>query len=512
MALSARMSSPGRPLAVLSLLVLFLAAGSAPAATPVHVWLTTGDQTNLLAHKPDLSFSSGSGPSVTSVTVNAAQTYQTMSGFGAALTDAAAYDIQHDLTTAQRNAVMSSLFSPTSGIGISYLRLPMGACDYAKTAYTYDDVPAGQTDPTLSNFTIAHDLAYIVPELKQALSLNPKLQIMASPWSPPAWMKTTDTLNGGSLNPAYYQAYANYFVNFVQAYQAQGIGISAVTVQNEPENSTTSYPSMSLSATAEANFIGNYLGPAFAAAGLKTQIFAYDHNWDDTAYPTTVLNNPQANQYIAGTAWHAYAGSPPAQSVVHNAFPSKGTYFTEISGGTWATNFASNLTWNYHNIFLGAPQNWAQTALLWNLALDQNNGPTIGGAANCRGVVTINSLTGAVTDNVEYYAIGQSSEFVKPGALRIGSTSLSNILETVAYKNPDGSEVLLALNPASTPLTFKVSENSRFVTYTLPGQSVVTLSWQGVPEPSSVGLLLVGLLAFCTRAIWRRGTAAGTGQ
>src|SRR5262249_47662126 len=159
----------------------------------------------------------------------------------------------------------------------------------------------------------------------------------------------TGTLNGGSLNPASYQAYANYFVKFVQAYQAQGIPISAVTVQNEPENSTTSYPSMSLSATAEANFIGNYLGPTFAAGGFKTQIFAYDHNWDDPIYPTTVLNNPQANQYIAGTAWHAYAGSPPAQTVVHNAFPSKGTYFTEISGGTWATNFASNLTWNYHN-------------------------------------------------------------------------------------------------------------------------------------------------------------------
>src|ERR1700676_2276035 len=170
-------------------LLLSVIYGRDGTAGPIQTWLTTGDQTNLLARKPDLSFHSGSATGTT-ITVNDNIHYQTMSGFGAALTDASAWLIANRMTTTQRNALMTSLFSPSAGIGISYLPLPMGSSDYSKTIYTYDDMPAGQIDPNLTNFSIAHYQAAIIPELQQALALNPNLKIMASPWSPPAWMKT----------------------------------------------------------------------------------------------------------------------------------------------------------------------------------------------------------------------------------------------------------------------------------------------------------------------------------
>ena len=225
---------------------------------------------------------------------------------------------------------MRNLFDPVNGAGISYLRQPMGASDFALSNYTYDDIPAGQTDPNQTNFSINHDLSYIIPVLKQALQINPQIKIMGSPWSPPAWMKTTDSLNGGSLNQSAYPSLAEYFVKYVQAYAAQGLPIDAITVQNEPLNSTTSYPSMSMQPKEEASFIGSALGPAFSSAGIKTKIVIYDHNWDNTTYAKTVLANTTANPYIDGSAFHCYAGSVGAQNTVHNAYPDKNIYFTHV--------------------------------------------------------------------------------------------------------------------------------------------------------------------------------------
>ena len=378
-----------------------------PSGPTVQVVETTGDRTKLLQSQPTVTFGSGGTSASLVITVNAGTTYQQMDGFGASLTDSAAWNVANRLTTAQQNALWQGLFNPTSGIGISFLRQPMGATDFSAAGnYSYDDVQAGQTDPALANFSIAHDTAFTIPLLQQALIQNPALKITAVPWSPPAWMKASGTMNGGSMNPTYFPSLAQYFVKFVQAYQQQGVPIYAISPQNEPLNSTSSYPSEYLTATDEATFIGANLGPALSAAGLSSvKILGYDHNWDNPSYPQAVLNDANAAGYVAGSAFHCYAGDVAAQSTVKTAYPNKDIWFTECSG-TVGSSFAGDLAWNAEHLLIGATRNWARSISLWNLALDQNSGPQNGGCTNCRGVVTIEYSTSpaTVTNNVEYYA------------------------------------------------------------------------------------------------------------
>ena len=462
--------------------LLVLGAVASVSATDVQVWLTRGDQASLLEQRPSLTWQPGAGTHATRVHLTPGAVYQVMEGFGASLTDASAWLIQNRLSPTQRAALLAQLFSPEAGIGISYLRMPMGASDFSLTAYTYDDRPAGQTDPNLAYFSIAHDEEYIIPILQQARALNPQLQLMGSPWSPPAWMKTSQSLNGGFLAPQWHAAYAQYFVRYIQAYTAAGLPIQAVTPQNEPLNNTTGVPSAGMTASQQGSFIGHYLGPALAAAGLDTQIVCYDHNWDQWNYPLTVLSDPAAYAYTAGSAFHAYAGDVSAQALVHGYYPEKDIYFTEISGGGWATSFPDNLVWSLHTIIIGATRNWAKTAVFWNLALDETDGPHLPGACgNCRGVVTIDSPTGDVTHEVEYYAIGQASKFVPPGARRMASESLDGTLETVAFRNPDGAEVLIALNPGGASLWFDVVRGGQYFAYRLSAKSVATFVWSAVP-------------------------------
>ncbi len=429
---------------------------TAIAGETVDVWLTTGDERNKLQQQDNLNFSPGTGSNSLQIQVDESTVYQQMDGFGAALTDSAAWLIHNKLNTTQRDDLMSNLFSPSSGIGISYVRLPMGASEFVtSTHYTYDDIPPGQTDPELALFSIAHDQAYIIPILQQAKSLNLQLKLMGSPWTAPVWMKDSGSFNGGSLLPGYYGPYANYFVKFVQAYQAEGLPIHAITVQNEPLHEGDDYPTMRMEADQQANFIKNHLGPAFVNAGINTKILIWDHNWDRPDYPLAVLSNEDARDYIDGSAWHCYAGTPDAQTSVHEAYPDKDTYFTECTGGEWDSDFASVLVWNFQNPFIGATRNWAKTVLLWNLALDENHGPHIRGCDNCRGIVTIHQ-NGMVDYNVEYYIIGHLSKFVAPGAYRIVSNTHDGQIETVAFQNPDGSKVLIALNSSTDLITFDV--------------------------------------------------------
>jgi glucosylceramidase len=404
-----------------------------------------------------------------------------MDGFGGSLTDSSAWLIWNKLSASQQTTLMQQLFSPSSGIGISFLRQPMGATDFSASGnYSYNDMPAGQTDPNLANFSIAHDTAYIIPLVKQALSINPNTKVVALPWSPPAWMKTTGTMSGGKINPSYFPSLAKYFVDFVQAYQQQGIPIYALSVQNEPLYSPTGYPSESLPATDEAAFIATNLGPALSTAGLgNVKIFAYDHNWDNTAYPESVLASPAA-QYLAGTSFHCYAGDPSAQSTVKAAFPTKDIWFTECSGIS-STTFAGDLVWNAEHLLIGATRNWARSVSLWNLALDQNSGPRNGTCPNCRGVVTIDDSVSPVqvTFNVEYFILGHLGKFVVPGAHRIDSNTFgAGSIEDVAFQNPDGSIVLLVLNSARHAATFTVSFKGQSFTYTLPAGALATYSWK----------------------------------
>jgi len=447
----------------------------------VQIVETTGDQTMLLQPQPSVAFATGGGSSGPVITVDPTTQYQQMDGVGGSLTDSSAWLIWNKLTASQQTNLMQQLFSPSAGIGISFLRQPMGASDFSASGnYSYDDVPSGQTDPNLTNFSIAHDTAYIIPLIKQALSINSSLKVVALPWSPPAWMKTTGTMNGGNMNTAYFPSLAQYFVDFVQAYQQQGIPIYALSVQNEPLYSTTGYPSEYLAATDESNFIATNLAPALSTAGLgSVNIFGYEHNWDNTTYPETVLGG-SAGQYVAGTSFHCYAGDPSAQSTVETAFPAKNIWFTECSGITSST-FSGDLVWNAENLLIGATRNWARSVSLWNLALDQNSGPINGTCTNCRGVVTIDDSVSpsTITFNVEYYILGHLGKFVVPGAHRINSNTFgAGSIEDVAFQNPDGSIVLLVLNSASNSGTFTVSFNGQSFNYTLPAGAVATFAWK----------------------------------
>jgi O-glycosyl hydrolase len=462
-----------------SALTIALSFLSFSSARAVDVWVTTGDKSQLLKQQTDLLFQPGVGGGGTPISVVPTTTYQTVSGFGAAMTDSSAWLIQNELTAAQRDKLMRQMFSPTSGIGLNYLRVPWGASDFTASGYySYNDNPSGGSDEFQNQFSIAHDEAYIIPRLQQALALNPELKLMGSPWSAPGWMKTNGSLVGGgaSLKTQWEASYALYLARIIQAYAEEGLEFDTMSLQNEPLH-TSNYPTMSMSATQQINIIKNNLGPLFAAEGIDTKILAYDHNWDNTAYPIQVLNDPIARQYVAGSAFHAYGGSVSAQTTVHNAHPDKDIYFTEITGGDWATNFGDNLVWNFQNILNGSIRNWSKNALLWNLALDQNNGPHLNGCNNCRGVVTINTANGAVTFNEEFYALGQVTKAVQPNATRIQATTYPGGVDTVAYTNPDGTQALVAMNPSSSTTTIRVVYDGKNFSYQIPGKSVATFLW-----------------------------------
>ncbi len=474
----ARIALVGGPRSLIALAALSMAGIFAASAAAVDVWLTTGDRSSLLDQQQDLVFQPGNGSGGFTITVDPSTTYQTIDGFGASLTDSSAWLIENELNSTQRDKLMNLLFDPANGVGLSYLRQPMGAPDFTASGhYSYNDLPPGQTDASQSQFSIAHDQQYIIPQLLQAQAINPSLSIMASPWSAPGWMKTSGSLIGGSLQTQYHASYALYFRKFVEAYAAEGIEIDAVTLQNEPLFSPSNYPGMTMSSAQQGDIIKNHLGPQFQAAGIDTDIVLYDHNWDVTSYAIDLLNDPGVKQYVAGTAFHAYAGDVSAQSTVHNAHPDRGIYFTEISGGDFAPNFSDNLVWGLRNIIIGNTRNWGKTAVYWNLALDQNNGPRLGGCGDCRGVVTIDTGSGDVTLNEEYYTLAHASKFVQPGAVRIDSRSISNSLETVAFENPDGSRALIALNPTDTTRVFRIVESGEHISYSLPGKSVATFTW-----------------------------------
>ena len=453
------------------------APGPPTQGPAVQVWLTTPSGDKLLSQEPDIHFASGGAAVPTTITVDEGTTYQEMVGFGAAITDASAWLLQNGMTAPQREALLQELFGRNPGLGLSFTRLTMGASDFSLHQYSYDDMPAGETDSSLTHFSIDSNRAYVLPVVQRALAINPQLKIMASPWSPPGWMKTTGSLIQGTLRPEAYAPFAEYFRRYIEAYRAEGVPIYAITLQNEPHYEPADYPGMLLDPPVRALLIGQYLGPLFARSGIGTIILDWDHNWDEPQSPLQVLSDSAAAGYTAGVAWHCYAGDVSAQTVVHDAHPDKDTYFTECSGGEWAPNFADNLKWIVGTLVIDATRDWAKGVILWNLALDDQHGPHTGGCSNCRGVVTITS-GGAVTRNVEYYALGHASRFVRPGARRVASTSFAGDLETVAFRNPDdGSKALIVVNTTAQERTFAVRWSGDALRYTLSAGSIATFFW-----------------------------------
>jgi glucosylceramidase len=462
------------------------AVAQTSAGTAVSAWETTSNQSQLLAQQTGATFEPGSSSQSQVITVTPSTTYQSMTGFGASFTDSSAWLVYN---SPLRSQIMTKLFDPSQGIGLDFLRQPIGASDFSLSTYSYDDVPSGQTDPTLADFSIAHDESYIIPILQQALSLNPATTIMATPWSPPGWMKSSGSMVGGTLNSADYQYFANYLVKFIQAYDAAGVPISLISAQNEPEYSPSNYPGSTFTSTQEADFIANNLGPALKSAGLSTQILGYDHNWNDPSFPETILGDSSAAQYVTGTAWHCYAGDPSAQSTVEAEYPSYGNYETECSGtsaSTASATFADTLDWEVENLVIDGIRNYSKSVVTWNMALNPSGGPSMN-CTDCTALVTVNNSADTATYNAEYYSLGQVSKFVKPGAVRIGSNTFgSGNVEDVAFQNPDGSTALVVLNSnTSSSNTFGVDENGQYFNYTLPAGAVATFTWPAGSGSSS---------------------------
>jgi glucosylceramidase len=442
----------------------------------VAMWLTTANQ-YVLFQKQNiaLDFSTTSN-SNTTINVDTTSTYQSIDGFGFCLTGGSATLI-NGLAAVQQSALLQELFATDSThIGISYIRISIGASDLSASDFTYDDIPSG-TDVNLTNFSISPELTDLVPVLKKIIAINPSIKILATPWTAPVWMKLNTAGNNGftagSLDPNYYAAYANYFVKYLQAMQAQGITIDAITPQNEPLNPNNN-PSMVMQPAEEDDFIKNNLGPQLKTAGLNTKIIIYDHNTDRTDYPLDILADPAANAFVDGSAFHLYAGNISALTPVHNAYANKNIYFTEQYTASTG-NFAGDLSWHVANLIIGATLNWSRNVLEWNLATDGGYGPhTNGGCSTCQGALTI---TGAsITRNVSYYIIAHASKFVRPGAVRI-ATPVESSLPNVAFKNTDGSKVLIVLNSANTSQDFNIQFNGKIVTSTLSAGAVATYVW-----------------------------------
>ena len=476
-----------------------LAAVSPAAASSARVWVTTPDGAEKMHDRGTVDFHPG-GSSALTVSVDPSRSYQSMDGFGASITDSSAR-VLYRLSKPQREAAMRSLFADDK---LSFLRQPMGASDFVEGPhYTYDDVPAGKTDYRLRHFSIAHDRKEILPLLRRALALNPKLKVMGTPWSPPAWMKTNQSLVGGRLidSPRIYDAYARYFVKFVRAYKRAGVPIYALTLQNEPQNrKPNAYPGMDMPVRQEAKLI-EALGPKLQRAGLRTKLLGYDHNWEEhpndvantppgedpeTEYPTDLLNS-RAGRWLAGTAFHCYAGDVKRQTELQHRFPQKGVWFTECSGSHGPTDppaqvFSDTLKWHTRNLVLGVTRNWGKTVVNWNLALDPSGGPHNGGCDTCTGVLTVGPGD-TFSQSAEYFTLGHLARFVAPGAERIASTSFGTTgwngqIMDVAFRNRDGSTALVVHNENDDPRTFAVAAGGQSFDYTLPGGALATFVWK----------------------------------
>jgi glucosylceramidase len=445
----------------------------APTGSEVSFWLTKGDQSALLQQQSVALNFGTTASQLPMIEVDSTQTFQTVDGFGYTLTGGSA-DLINSLPSAQKQTVLRELFSnDNNGIGVSYLRISIGASDLSAQVFSYDDMPAGQTDPTLQHFNLSYDTINLIPVLKDILAINPSIKILGSPWSAPTWMKSNNSSVGGSLLPQYYAAYANYFVKYIQAMQAKGIPIDAITVQNEPLHGGNN-PSMVMQPAEEAAFVKNNLGPAFQSAGIHTKIIVWDHNCDNPDYPIQVLNDAAAKQYIDGSAFHLYGGNITALSQVHSVHPDRNLYFTEQYTAS-TSDFGGDLKWHVKNVIIGSMRNWSKNALEWNLANDNVYGPhTQGGCTVCKGAITISGTS--VVHNVSYYIIAHASKFVLAGSVRIAS-DLYGSLQTVAFKRTDGRKVVIIENDGTIAQSFNIKFRGKWFTASLDAGAVGTFVW-----------------------------------
>ena len=440
----------------------------------VFAFTTSADQNNLLT-KSYLSLATSTITSgANNIALDPSIMYQTIDGFGYALTGGSAQLI-NQLSAAKKNELLQNLFNPQNadGIAVSYLRISIGASDLDSGVFSYNDLPVGQEDLSLSKFSLGHDTLNLIPVLKQIIAIQPTIKIMASPWSPPTWMKSNKNSMGGILLAQYYNVYAQYLAKYITLMKSYGITIDAITLQNEPENDKNN-PSLLMNATEQANFIKNNVGPVFQQQNIKTKIVLFDHNCDHPEYPISILNDAQAASYVDGSAFHLYVGAVSALSTVKAAHPSKNLYFTEQWTGSQGS-FSGDFIWHVKNVIIGTMNNWSKTAIEWNLANDPSYQPhTVGGCTQCKGALTINGDT--YSKNVSYYIIAQASKFIPAGSIRINSSDIANV-DNVAFVTPQGKKVLLVLNSSNTAQAFTVSCAGKTFSTTLPAQAATTYTW-----------------------------------
>ena len=447
--------------------------GDPPAA---DIWLTTADQTQKLAAQAAVP-AAGRAKGDEAITIDSSKHFQKMHGFGAAMTDASA-EVLSALPVDKRRAIMAELFGrKNDGLGLSFTRLTVGASDFSASHYSYDDTPGNVPDPGLRHFSIEPAKRYVLPRTREALAINPDLLVMISPWSAPAWMKTTRSLIKGEIEPQYYPAFANYLARTVQAFGGEGVRVAMLTIQNEPNFEPDNYPGERVDPPQRSEIIGRHVGPTFKRLGLHTAILDWDHNWDHPEMPLAVLRDPVARRYVSGVAWHCYNGDVRAQSPVHDAFPDKDAWLTECSGGEWSPKYAEVLGWMTDALIVGASNNWSRGTLLWNLALDPAHGPHTGGCEDCRGVITVDPKTGAITRNVEYYVLGHASRFVFPGAYRVSTAVRGDEVEAASFINPDGSRIAILHRKKAGTAPVAIALDGERYAVPIPDGAVATLRW-----------------------------------
>lgn len=440
----------------------------------LSVWLTLADQTALLEEQAEKIDFAGSLSDFSMISIDAERQYQVIEGFGFSLTGGSAMLISR-LPVAERRALWRELFlSEGNGIGVSFLRLSIGASDLSERCFTYDDRPEGEADPELDYFDIEAGDIEVIPMLQEILSVNPMLKIIATPWSAPPWMKTSRSFTGGKLRPDCYGVFAAYLVKYLQAMRERGIVVHALTPQNEPLNQKNE-PSMGMEAGEQAEFIKHHLGPALCEAGLDdVEVYCWDHNCDVKEYPLAIFADAEARRFLAGSAWHLYGGDISALSEVHRAYPQMKLYFTEQWVGADG-EFGADLLWHVRNVLIGSMRNWSRVVLEWNLAADPFCQPhTPGGEPRCVGALTIGKT---IVRNVAYYVIAHAAKFVGPGSVRIHTDELVS-LPNVAFLTPEQNIVLIVLNDGAEPRTFTIRFQGRDAAAILPGRAVATYIWQ----------------------------------
>ncbi len=455
------------PRAPAAALALWIAQAAVEAGAGIQWWASSEDLRHTLAPQPELAWETDRAGAKTPVLVDGATTFQSLLGLGSSLEHSTCYNLSL-LPPGRREQALASLVHPTQGIGMSLVRICIGTPDFtASPWYTYDDLPPGQEDPELKHFSIAKDREYVLPVLKLARKLNPELKFFASPWSPPGWMKTSGRICGGQIHPDHFPHYAEYLARFVEAYRGEGISIHAITVQNEPEYNPGAYPTCGWTAAQQRDFIRDHLGPVFRKHGLQTLIWCFDHNFNHPGYPATILRDPQAAQHVDGSAFHLYEGKPSAMSKLRAEFPDKHLYFTE--GSTYGASGAAEI--------ISYLRNWARSYNAWVTLMDHRMKPNPGPHDCSPTCVVLDRGTLELDYRFDYYMYGHFCKFIRPGAVRIGSTTPSQQPANAAFRNPDGSLVLVAANPELRAREFSAAWNGRRFTAALAPKSVATFRW-----------------------------------